>query len=52
MTNACLKSELDENKEERVNEKKKNQSWLLYRDVPFLIKCDVEILKLHISGRH
>lgn len=23
MTNACLKSELDENKEERVNEKKK-----------------------------
>lgn len=37
MTNDCLKSELDENKEERVKEKK-NQSWLLYRDVPFLIK--------------
>ena len=38
VTNDCLKSELDENKEERVKEKKKNQSWLLYRDVAFLIK--------------
>ena len=39
VTNDCLKSELDENKAERVKEKKKkNQSWLLYRDVAFLIK--------------
>ena len=51
MRDGCLKSELDENREESVG-KKKNQSWLLYRDFSFLMKSDVEVFKLHLSGRH
>ena len=38
MRDGCLKSELDENREERVKANKKNQFWLLYRDFPFLLK--------------